>query len=450
VPSLTKPGLPCRNYITAHSFPLEPTLKLANVLFLSLLMAGAAHAQDSGLNPDLPKLGTPAPPLTFTQLLQAPTGTNLDRPALKGKVVVLEFWAMWCAPCVAEIPILNSLVASLDPAKVQFIAVDDEDPALVEAFLKKKPISGWVGLDTTGKLYERYGVNSRPTTIVIDPQGRVVSTTVRPENLKREQLLAVAEGKPVTLGGPADPKMQAELHAAIAKAFAEEVPETKDSGKQVFEIGLSVADPVKDGKEPDTHIMQGGPGQLDITNASPQLLLQFGAGVASTRITTEGDLPKTLYNLHVKAPGGNAKQLASAIELAVASGAGLHIEHRSETKDAFVLTAKPEGKDHFKATPYPGFAGYDSKTNRLQCINATGDQLAVALEKAFHKSVVNETGLPGKATVTLQIDPKAFDSAIDVLEKGLGVTLISAKRPIETVVLSPAPAAVEKPAPEPK
>src|SRR5271156_1919427 len=86
----------------------------------------------------LPAKGTPAPPLTTIKLLQAPTGARTDWNSLRGKVVVLEFWAPWCAPCIASLPHLNQLVEALDPARFQFISIDDEDPKVVQTFLAKK------------------------------------------------------------------------------------------------------------------------------------------------------------------------------------------------------------------------------------------------------------------------------------------------------------------------
>jgi uncharacterized protein (TIGR03435 family) len=406
--------------------------RTASLLVLTL---SCAAAQVAGLNPGAPKPGTAAPELAFTRLLQAPAEAKADWPDLRGKVVVLEFWATWCAPCVAGIPVLNSLVSAVDPAKVQFISVDDEDPAVVKAFLKTKPISGWIGIDTSGKLYEQFGVNARPATMVVDPEGRVVSATVRLEQLKSDQLLALADGKPVALGGDVDPKVQAELDHAMAQAMAAQNGKAADSATSLFEIRLTPGEPALNGKRPDTHAMLRGAGRLDITNASPADLLSYGTGLPSTRIKPSGDLPDAWYNLHVEAPHADARQLSQAIELAIATGAHLHIEHLIETRDAYALTAQPEAQVHLKPAAYSGAAFYSAKTRTLQCLNATANQVASALEEALGAPVVNETGLSETLMASLKVAAKDVSSANNALA-ALGLALVEAKRPIETLVLS--------------
>ncbi len=403
----------------------------AALLLATLPFCGVASLQSTVDNPDLPKPGAAAPALTFSNLLQAPAGTKVDWPSLKGKVVVLEFWATWCAPCIAEIPVVNSLVAAVDPAKVQFISVDDEAPTVVQPFLAKRPISGWIGLDTSGELFKRYGANARPATIVIDTNGIVVSNNIPPQQLKSEQLLALADGKPVKLGGAVDPAVQAALEAAQAKAFAEQAaPHGESTLKPLFQITLTKAEPAKDGEKTMTHIIKGK-GTLDITNAPISTLLENGAGI--TRLT--GDLPNDNYNLHVEAPNSDERVLGKAIELAIASGTGLHIERQTKTTDALVLTATPATKSHLSDHGRSIGAFLDPQHN-LKCYGATTSQIAEALEDVLGIPVVDETGLSGQITTSFKLDSKDLATVNPILEKELGVTLSAAKRPIESVVVS--------------
>jgi uncharacterized protein (TIGR03435 family) len=389
-----------------------------------------AFSQAAGTPATMPKVGSPAPALGFNHLLGAPAGAKADWPSLRGKVVVLEFWATWCAPCIAEIPVLNALQASLDPAKVQFISVDDEDPAVVAAFLKKKPIAGWVGIDTSSKVFGRYGLDSRPATFVIGPDGRVVSSTLRPEQLKREQLLALAKGRPVKLDATVDPKVQASLDAGMKQAFAAQTAPAGGPAHALFEINVTPGD------QGDGHILPRGPGQIDITNSPVKVLLSFGAEIPMSRIKVDGVLPDKPYNLHVDAPKADPKTLKMLIEAAIESGTGVHIEHHTETVDAYVLAAQPGAQEHFTAWQYQGGAMFHAQT--LMCIHATSAQVAGALEEALGAPVVDETGLAGRVMTNLTIAPKDVVSAKAALET-LGLTLSLEKRSIETVILSAAP-----------
>ncbi len=118
-------------------------------MFISMVVTmyavgGPARAQKA--RPEPPKVGEPAPALRFVRLLQAPAETKVDWASLRGKVVVVEFWATWCGPCVRSIPGMNKLEAAHKNDPIVFVNVTDEEESVVTYFLNKTPILVWVGI----------------------------------------------------------------------------------------------------------------------------------------------------------------------------------------------------------------------------------------------------------------------------------------------------------------
>jgi thiol-disulfide isomerase/thioredoxin len=111
----------------------------------------------------------PAPPLALADL----AGRRAELAALRGQVVLVNFWATWCPPCVEEIPSLDRLQAQLASRGFTVLAVDvGEDAATVSRFLADKPVRFPVLLDPEGEAFKAWKAYAFPTSVVLDRHHR--------------------------------------------------------------------------------------------------------------------------------------------------------------------------------------------------------------------------------------------------------------------------------------
>jgi peroxiredoxin len=135
----------------------------AVLLVAAVAVYSIAAQKSAGL-----QAGTDAPALVLPTL----DGDRLDLAALRGRPVVLNFFATWCAPCRAEMGELRSFQAGHPDVTVVGVALDSGDAAQVRAFAARHGVNFKVALadETTAG---RFGVSQLPTTYLVHPDGRI-------------------------------------------------------------------------------------------------------------------------------------------------------------------------------------------------------------------------------------------------------------------------------------
>jgi thiol-disulfide isomerase/thioredoxin len=132
---------------------------------------GQASPQDKANGPPL---GSQAP--DFELKVLGSNGKTMQLSSLKGKAVIVNFWATWCEPCKIEMPWLVELQKKYGPQGLQIIgvAVDDSEEKIISAFSHKMGVNYPV-LQGTEKVADLYGgVDGLPTNFFLDRSGKVV------------------------------------------------------------------------------------------------------------------------------------------------------------------------------------------------------------------------------------------------------------------------------------
>ncbi|SPE35402.1 exported hypothetical protein [Candidatus Sulfopaludibacter sp. SbA6] len=331
------------------------------------------------------KVGEPAPPLALERTI--PSGMNAEWDVLRGKPVVIEFWATWCANCVAEIPRLNELVSKFP--EIQFISISDEQPSAVEPFLAQRPILGWVGLDHAGSTFKTYGIDARPQTMLVDSHG-VLRGVLHPAQVTAPVLSDLAAGRPVSPQG-----LRGRLRVLDQAA------------DPVYAVVL----------RPSTGNQPGGrfgldPGTMQGDNLPLKTIIAYAYSVSQTRLEGPDYLLRMHYDFCVQLPAGitgDVEILRDMLQRALK----LKIRREPREENALVLKLAGAKPQEFSAgLPMPVLVGI--------------------LEGRMKHPVVDETSLGGRYRFDF---PDNHEDLLNSLRQQLHLELSPEKRPIDTLIV---------------
>lgn len=380
-----------------------------------LLLFGSASARAQA-----PKPGDAAPPIAVGALFQAPNGAKADLTSLRGNIVVIDFWATWCAPCIQSMPEFNALAERFRGKPIRFLSLSDERPEKVKKFLQKGLLKTWVVADPTGATNKAYDIQFIPRAAIIDAQGKLV-TIMDPRELKPEMLDRLLRGEsltpPAETAPPKEPVKPREPVKAGESLHVFDIRPT-DRPSNRSKIGLLL-------------------GEVQIDSAPFGEILTSVLGISPVRLITEGILPAGTYRLRVHLPAALHKETTPFVVKRLEECFGLSVrKERRRMKVAVLSAPKGAGADIVKL---PEFNGHSTGPGMFGSRGTSLDSLSAFLEAELNQPVVNATSLTGSYEFNVLFKEGDRADLRRALEE-IGLQLKEEEREVEVyVVTAPMP-----------
>jgi cytochrome c biogenesis protein CcmG, thiol:disulfide interchange protein DsbE len=154
-----------------------------SIVLLLILLGGAIF---DSMRDKIVGIGDRAPNFNIV----TDNGRRISRSDFGGRLLVLNFWATWCPPCIEEMPSLDEFQRRLAASGVVVVGVSvDTDERAYREFLQKAKVSFLTARDPAAEISSEYGTFRFPETYIIDSRGRVVQKHIGPEVWTNENLI---------------------------------------------------------------------------------------------------------------------------------------------------------------------------------------------------------------------------------------------------------------------
>lgn len=163
-------------------------MKIERILQLSIgvLLCLFAYVIFAAIHEKVVQVGDSAPDFSIT----ADNGSSVSLHNFGGKVLVLNFWATWCPPCIDELPSLNQFQKDFANSGVVVLGVSvDKDPKAYKRFLDRVNVSFLTARDPDNKLNAEYGTFKFPESYIINSDGKVVMKIINETNWTDDKMV---------------------------------------------------------------------------------------------------------------------------------------------------------------------------------------------------------------------------------------------------------------------
>jgi uncharacterized protein (TIGR03435 family) len=385
------------------------------VFFLVSFWLSPTALADTGV-----KIGSPAPPLSLKEVLQAPEGMRGTWDELRGNAVVIEFWATWCGGCVDNIPHINELAERFAARPLQFISITDEtDVDLVKRFLARHPIRGWVAFDAEENTFKEYGIEGRPQTLLIDRNG-IVQAITNPTSVTPQVLEDLLAGKPLHFPEvPTWPSLGLEAGAALP----------------LLQVLIRPAAPVAvSGMSPGGLIDKNG--RYDVYGETLRDILSNAYQIPENRVDAPEWCSKVTYDFSIVTP--QHREDLRWLLLKQALEPAFRLKLHEETKETRVYVLRKLDGQEPKLRP----ASTQGKSSHwipgkgeAEAMGASVGVITNVVQFVLREEVLDETGLTDRYDFDLKWDANQPTSLINAIREQLGLELVAGRRNLEHLVV---------------
>ncbi|ASU36637.1 TIGR03435 family protein [Mucilaginibacter xinganensis] len=360
------------------------------------------------------KNGEPVPDINFQTILNAPV-KNTMLHNLKGKVVLLDFWATWCGSCIEAMPHLKQLQQKF-PGKLQIITITDETPKRTAQFLAVKPSNLWFAIDTGRDIASLFPHQLIPHSVLIGADGKLIANT-SPELVTEKVIDSVLNNKEIHLAEKKDVVMD---YQEIIKKYFFAADTVKSRFSMLPEIkgapGLSTTwlmDSTFNGR------------RLTCLNLGLTSLYRLAnndfpySRILDKTVKSKNDRPYCLDIIVAK-----KEDLLPTLQKELAKRFDLQAQVEQQSKTAWVLKITDPEKFKKNLRNTSGKRTYSASHGAIDEQNITMSDFADYLESygLGKLPVVDETGNTEKFDINFSFQPENPASLIQVLtDMGLGV-----------------------------
>jgi len=387
---------------------------LLTVFLAFFLFSSIVHAETRV------KVGSPAPPLALKDVLQAPEGIHGTWEELRGKAVVIEFWATWCGGCVDNIPHINELAERFESRPLQFISITDEtDVGLVKRFLARHPIRGWVAFDTDESTFKKYGIEGRPQTLLVDGNG-VVRAITNPTSVTPQVLEDLLAGHPL------------------------DFPESSVSPPLGFEVGAPMpllqvlirpAAPVAvSGTSPGGVVEKDG--RYQVYGQTLRAILSEAYQVPENRVDGPEWCVKAAYDYSIVTPQHQEALRGLLLRQALEAAFRLKLHKEMKETPVYILRKLNGQQPKLRLATMKGKSSYKIPgKGELEAMGASVGRITQVAQSVLGDEVLDESGLTDRYDFELKWDANQPSSIVAAIRDQLGLGLATEQRKLDHLVV---------------